>query len=640
MSLSPSHTALIDECLAWEQRGDLPNALHWAQNQLKAAQASGQTEATAAALVAVARLRFRLGQYETARSLATEALGMLPVHSPICADAWQVLANCVADAESLAQAEAYYRLAADVARENNYPRAQIAALHGLAAGVYFPRGQFDLALTAANEALRLAREHTRIELLVFPQVILALIYQTIGRRQQTLTTLHELEHSCPSGSLVQGYAFCIRGGLALESGELEAARDLFSQARPIAEATGEPWLNCTVRLGMSVYHRLVGNGADAHAWANDALTFASRLGFRHEQGKALIERGRAAWLCEDTAAAESDLTTAIEILQAFGAGFDLARARLLLAAILQQQNSPAVAAAWQAAARAIIEGGYAFLLQKERALAFPLLAAFHTNPDQTLARWSAILLIQLRRVPPPALHVEALGRFVVRQESRRVDEGALRQRRAGELLGLLLLTPQHCLTTDQVAEALFPNKDRQTVQKLLHQATSALRRALEPDLPPKFPSRYLDVQDEHIALALPPDSWLDFAVFEEHCRRGEWEQALALYHGDLLPAFRYNDWAFLPRERLGLLHQRALLGAAEERLAAGSFAEALDASRRLLEIEPWHEQAALIGMRACLELKDRAGALRLYQTIEAALRRDLDVAPCEELQALYRALTR
>ena len=149
MDLSASPIALIDECLAREQAGDIADALRWVERELEKARASGQAEAIAAALVVAGRLRFRLGQYAAAQVLATEALGIAPARSPICADAWQVLANCAADTESLTQAEAYYRLAADVARETGYPRAQVAALHGLAAGVYFPRGKFDLALAAA-----------------------------------------------------------------------------------------------------------------------------------------------------------------------------------------------------------------------------------------------------------------------------------------------------------------------------------------------------------------------------------------------------------------------------------------------------------------------------------------------------------
>ncbi len=615
-------------------------ALQQAERLLEAARSEPGAEALATALVRVARLRFRLGQYATAQALAAEALGVAPSRSPVRAEAWQVLGNCAADTEALAQAEAYYRTAADIARETGHHRAQVAALQGLAGGAYFPRGQFDLALAAANEARRLILEHAHLDLLLYPQTILALIYQVTGQRQKAQVALDELDPLVTPGSIAQGYHLCISADLSLEGGDRQAARALYERTRAIAEASGEPWLNCAVRLGMSRYHRMSGDGPNARAWADDALAFAGRLGFRHEQAKALIERARAAWLCHDETAAENDLRAAVDILQELGAAFDRTRALFLLAALLYQQNHPSAADAWAAAARAIVEGGYAFILERERALAFPLLAAYQNSPDPTVAQWSAILLAQLCRVPPPPLRVATLGGLAIWQGGHRLQDRALRQRRAGELLALLLLTPGHSLTAEQVAEMLFPEKASDAAQVLFHHATSALRRALEPDLPPKFPSRYLEVEEGQITLALPPDSWADFEAFEEHCHRGEWEEALALYGGDLLPEYRYAEWAMLPRERLALLYQRALLGAAGERLTAGRFAEALDACLQCLALEPWQEQAVLIGMHACMGLNDRAGALRLYRDLEQSLRADLNAAPSPGLQSLYRALTR
>ncbi len=639
MDLSASPIALIDECLAREQAGDIADALRWVERELEKARASGQAEAIAAALVVAGRLRFRLGQYAAAQVLATEALGIAPARSPICADAWQVLANCAADTESLTQAEAYYRLAADVARETGYPRAQVAALHGLAAGVYFPRGKFDLALAAAAEARRLAAAHARTEWLIYPLVIIAVIHQVTGQRLQARAALDELAPLLTPGSIVQGYHLCLKARLHLDEGELAAAQTLFGQVRAIAEASGEPWLNCAVRLGMSCVHRLTGQDPTARAWADDALAFASRLGFRHEQGKALIERARAAWQCADEAAAERDLETAVEILQEIGAGFDLACGRLLLAALRHHRNAEAAPAAWQLAARTIIEGGYAFLLEQERSLAFPLLAAYQGSHDPALAHWSAILLAQLRRVPPPPLRIETLGGFAVWQGTRRVEARALRQRRAGELLALLLLAPGHRLTAEQVTEALFPDKEPRAAQILFHHATSALRLALEPELPDKFPSRYLEVEEGQVALILPAGSTVDYEAFEAHCRRSEWEQALTCYRGELLPEYRYADWALLPRERLTLLYQRALLAVAEARLAIGHPAEALDACQRLLALEPWHEQAVLLGMRACVELNDLATARRLYLKLEKVLQTELHTTPQPKLQAFYHRLT-
>jgi len=172
----------------------------------------------------------------------------------------------------------------------------------------------------------------------------------------------------------------------------------------------------------------------------------------------------------------------------------------------------------------------------------------------------------------------------------------------------------------------------------LHHATSALRRALESDLPDKFPSRYIEVEEGWIALRLPPGSIADCIEFERRVRQGQWEAAVALYTGDLLPAARYAEWAAAPRERLIQMHLRALVALAGERLAAGRALEALDACQRALSIDPWQEQAVLIGMRACQAMGDRTTALRLYRDLEQSLRQELQTEPLRELQNLYRAL--
>jgi DNA-binding SARP family transcriptional activator len=637
----PLVVSLIDESLAPEQSDDLPAALRRARQALDAARVSGQPESIAAALLAVARVRFRLGQYQAAHALAEEVLALAAPDAPCRADAWQILGNCAAESGSVAEAETCYWQAADLAREIGYHRAQVAALHGLAAGVYMVRGQFDLALAADEQARDIACRQAKPDWLIYPLTTIAMIGQLIGQGERARAALAEMDRLVPPDTIVRGYHLCINAALALDEEQLEAGRTFYTQARLIAEASGEPWLNISVRLGMSRFHRLLGDGPAARAWADDALTFALRVGYRHEQGKALIERARAFWLCGDPTAAETDLHAAIDLLTPLGAAFDLARAWLLLAALRFAHRAPSseLHAAWQEAVSRIISGGYAFLLEQERALAFPLLASLLSSDDPNVVAISRTLLGHLARVPPPPLHVQTLGRFEVRQGKRPMEMSVFRQRRAGELLALLLIAPRRTLSAEQIAEALYPERPPGSSRASFHHTTSALRRALEPDLPEKFPSRYLEVEEGQVTLHLPPGSWVDVEAFEAHCQRGEWEEALSLYGGEFLPEYRYADWTVAPRERLALLYQRALLEAARARLAAGRFGGALEACWRLLALEPWHEEAVLLGMRACVALNDLSGARRLYLALEKALREDLGTAPQKELQAFYRSLT-
>jgi DNA-binding SARP family transcriptional activator len=165
-----------------------------------------------------------------------------------------------------------------------------------------------------------------------------------------------------------------------------------------------------------------------------------------------------------------------------------------------------------------------------------------------------------------------------------------------------------------------------------------LRKALESDLPEKFPSRYLSVEQGEIRLHLPEGSHVDFEEFEQHIANQAWESALALYQGDLFPGDLYSDWAIDKREQLKQEAVRAALGTAQQAMQAGNPVKAFDACQRVLALEPWQEEAVLVGMQACVAQNDRAGAIRLYQKLARALREELDVAPQENVQAYYRSL--
>ncbi len=137
---------------------------------------------------------------------------------------------------------------------------------------------------------------------------------------------------------------------------------------------------------------------------------------------------------------------------------------------------------------------------------------------------------------------------------------------------------------------------------------------------------------------LPPGSEVDFETFEQHIQRGDYETALILYQGELLPEDRYQDWTSWKREQLAQKFLKALLTVAEQKLAAGQPAEALEACHRILNEDPWCEPAVLVGMQACIQLKDRFEAIRLYQEFERRCAEELGVSPLPETQELYHSL--
>ena len=133
-----------------------------------------------------------------------------------------------------------------------------------------------------------------------------------------------------------------------------------------------------------------------------------------------------------------------------------------------------------------------------------------------VAKTSAALFDRLTRIPPAPLQVKTFGQFSLQVGANQISKESLRQRRAGELLALLLSSPGFTLSAEQVIEAMCPEKEPGAAVDFYHHAISALRRLLEPDLPDRrFPCRYLEVSEERVTLIVPPGSTIDFLEFEQ-----------------------------------------------------------------------------------------------------------------------------
>ncbi len=309
-----SVTSLIEESLALERAGKIAAALRKTNAALQEARHLGIPEAIAQALLALAGIRFHLGQYQTAKDLASEALALAPENSPARAEALLRLGAYAAAIYSLDEAETLLLQAIALSREVGEALTRFRALHNLAAGVYHTRGQFDLVLAAEKEALSVARGEGLNEWTYFPLIVIAWVYVATGQPHRAREALKELDHVVLRGSIGQGYHLYMEAELALSTGDMEAARALYARTRSIAETVGDPGLNIFLRLGMSRHARLSGNAPAARDWADDALNLAIRSRHPHEQGMALLERGRAHWSGGDLEAAQSDFRTAIDLL--------------------------------------------------------------------------------------------------------------------------------------------------------------------------------------------------------------------------------------------------------------------------------------------------------------------------------------
>jgi len=132
----------------------------------------------------------------------------------------------------------------------------------------------------------------------------------------------------------------------------------------------------------------------------------------------------------------------------------------------------------------------------------------------------------------PRMWLGVLGPTVVRPSGD--AEGAPTELKAAKhraLLAALALQPGRPMSADALVEAIWGVDAPPSAQATLHTYLSVVRRTLEPDLPPRAPSRYLVSSDLGYELRLP-DGGLDVSEFsrvvgEVHTRLGPRAAAMA-----------------------------------------------------------------------------------------------------------------
>jgi predicted ATPase len=169
--------------------------------------------------------------------------------------------------------------------------------------------------------------------------------------------------------------------------------------------------------------------------------------------------------------------------------------------------------------------------------------------------------------------VRLLGRIEAQRGDQRITNFGSRS--VAALLARLALFPQRSHAREELIELIWPGVALEVGRNRLRQALFTLRRLLEPPAPVPAPVLVADRLGVRVVTGAIE---CDVPRFEKAVREARWEQALALYTGELLPGY-YDDWMDEERVRLAALHDRArdALGDAEPGLISAAEAQASDA---------------------------------------------------------------
>jgi predicted ATPase len=244
------------------------------------------------------------------------------------------------------------------------------------------------------------------------------------------------------------------------------------------------------------------------------------------------------------------------------------------------------------------------------------------------------------------LSITAFGSLQVMLDGKPITTLAYNKVRA--LLIYLALTADRAHERAALAGLLWPDQPELSARTNLRQALAHLRQAIgdQETMP------FLLSDREHIQFNAASDHTLDVAIFQEllaacdvHSHRHPQScaacverraQAVALYSGVLLDKFSVGDsdlfeeWVLLTREHLHrqALDSLTLLTTYHEQ--RGAYAQALDYSTRLLELDPWREEAYRQTMRILALDGQRSAALAHYERCRKILAEELGVEPAAE----------
>jgi DNA-binding SARP family transcriptional activator/pimeloyl-ACP methyl ester carboxylesterase len=213
-----------------------------------------------------------------------------------------------------------------------------------------------------------------------------------------------------------------------------------------------------------------------------------------------------------------------------------------------------------------------------------------------------------------------LGPFRVLVDGRPVPDEGWARRDAASLVKLLALRRGRQLHREQVMDLLWPDLGVAEATPKLHKAAYFARKATDH-------ADTVVLRGEMVSLFPGEPVVVDVDDFEEAAEKAlaggsgaAAEAVLDRFRGEPLPADLYSEWAEEPRELLTALRRRLLR-------QAGRWSE-------LVELDPVDEEAHVQLMRELADQGDRRGALRQYEALDRALRRDLGDAPGPEATAL------
>jgi two-component SAPR family response regulator len=234
--------------------------------------------------------------------------------------------------------------------------------------------------------------------------------------------------------------------------------------------------------------------------------------------------------------------------------------------------------------------------------------------------------------PNKRLYVKCFGQFSVGADSEGHSSIRWKTAKAEELFALLIHHQGRIRSRESLIETLWPELDSQRSANLFRVTCTYIRTALA-DL--GFSNMLLRELDGYKLNTNFIDC--DLFHFNNHSKSsqgmGNLESIAALYSGEYLEGKSY-DWATATRTQLESDFKKLQHNLAYEYLDKGLYDKACVAMEKILQFDPYKEDAMICLIQAQLQAGDRAAAIKAYKSYAKILKDDLGILPSEKFKQL------
>jgi DNA-binding SARP family transcriptional activator len=245
------------------------------------------------------------------------------------------------------------------------------------------------------------------------------------------------------------------------------------------------------------------------------------------------------------------------------------------------------------------------------------------------------------------LSIRLLGGFQVDLDGDSVT--GFKSDKVRALLAFLAVEADRPHPRDSLAWLLWPDSPNQVARTNLRSTLANLRKVIND---PHASPPHLLINRETIQFNKTSDHWLDVSALEssplgtkiDSAQLEHFERAITLYKGPFLSGFSVSDstpfeeWAVIKREQINRRMMVALCNLAAYYEQQGEYEIAQTHAWKLVEVEPWNEEAHRQIMRVLALGGQRSAALAQYEACRRALAKELSVEPSQETTAMYEAI--